>query len=192
MRESGCDGLYLGLESANDRVLQNMDKRARVLDYKQGIEVLKKYDIPLFAAFIIGFPGETEDTINDNVSFIEESSPDFYSLKEFYYIHTTPIHSRHAEFQLEGENNIWKHNTMNIIQASEMKLKIFESVRNSIHLDPDLGLWYLIYLRDKGFDWKRIRNCQNIINEMVRQDNSGKYNNKEQLFAKFTKNMQGL
>ena len=59
-------------------------------------------------------------------------------------------------------------------------------------LDPDLGLWYLIYLRDKGFDWKRIRNCQNIINEMVRQDNSGKYNNKEQLFAKFTKNMQGL
>lgn len=71
---------------------------------------------------------------------------------------------------------------MTSIQASEMKLKMFQAIKKSVHIDPDLGLWYLIYLRDRGFDWERITGAQKLINEMVSRDNAARYNDKEDLF----------
>ena len=74
---------------------------------------------------------------------------------------------------------------MTSARATELKLKMFEHIDSSIHIDPDLGLWYLIYLRDRDFDWNRIRNCQKIINAMLHKDNMGQYDDKESLFLKF-------
>ena len=185
LKESGCDGLYLGLESGNDNILRNMNKKASVDGYRKGIEILKKYNISLFGMFVVGFPGETEKTVNDNIEFINNSGLDYFSVKEFFYLHTSPIHKMRHQFKLEGEGYKWKHKTMTSIQATELKLRMFEQINNSIHIDPDLGLWYLIYLRDRGFDWEKIRKCQNIVNIMIHNDNEGKYDNKEVLFTKF-------
>lgn len=184
MKESGCDGLYLGLESANDNILKRMNKKARVDDFKRGIALLKKYDITVFAAFIIGFPGETEETIDDNIKFIEETGIDFYSVKEFFYLHNAPVFSKREEFMLVGEGNTWKHATMTSVQASEMKLRMFEKITKSIHIDPDLGLWYMVYLRDRNFSWSQIREFQKILNSMIKKDNDGIYDDKEALFNK--------
>lgn len=182
MKDSGCDGLFLGLESANDSVLKNMNKKATAAEYKRGVEALSRCDIPLFGAFVVGFPGETESSINDNIEFIESSGLDFYSIKEFFYLHVSPIHYRSSEFSLKGEGYRWEHSTMTSIQASEMKLKMFQAIKKSVHIDPDLGLWYLIYLRDRGFDWERITGAQKLINEMVSRDNAARYTDKEDLF----------
>ena len=62
---------------------------------------------------------------------------------------------------------------------------MFEYIGSSIHIDPDLGLWYLIYLRDRGLGWEKIRNCQTIINAMLHKDNAGQYDDKEPLFFEF-------
>ena len=185
LKDSGCDGLYLGLESANDKILGNMNKKATVDGYKRGIEILKKYDILLFGMFVIGFPGETEETVNDNIDFINHSGLDFYSVKEFFYLHTAPVHEKRQHFKLDGEGYRWKHATMTSTRATELKLKMFEHINNSIHIDPDLGLWYLIYLRDRGLDWTKIGSCQKIINTMLHQDNVGQYDDKESLFLEF-------
>ncbi len=185
LKESGCDGLYLGLESANEMILRNMNKKATVDGYRRGIEILKRCDIPLFGMFVIGFPGETEETVNDNIDFINHSGLDFYSIKEFFYLHTAPIHKIRQHFKLDGEGYRWRHATMTSARATELKLKMFEHIDSSIHIDPDLGLWYLIYLRDRDFDWNRIRNCQKIINAMLHKDNMGQYDDKESLFLKF-------
>lgn len=185
LKDSGCDGLYLGLESANDKILRNMNKKATVDGYRRGIEILKKYDIPLFGMFIIGFPGETEKTVNDNIDFINHSGLDFYSIKEFFYLHTAPIHKIRQHFKLDGEGYGWRHATMTSVRATELKLKMFEHINDSIHIDPDLGLWYLIYLRDRGLGWTKIRNCQKIINTMLHKDNVGQYDDKESLFLEF-------
>ncbi|MBF0465911.1 MAG: radical SAM protein [Nitrospirae bacterium] len=182
LKESGCDGLYLGLESASNKVLENMNKKAKADDYIKGVALLKKYDIPIFAMFILGFPGETEETIQDNISFIENNGIDYYSAKEFYYLHSSPVHARKDEFSLEGEGNKWKHRTMNSAQASKMKLHMFDSIKNSTYIDPDMGLWYLIYLRERGFGWSKIKASQTIINQMSKEDNLGNYNDKETLF----------
>jgi len=186
MKESGCDGVYLGIESADDEVLKNMNKAATRKKYEKGIALLNKYSIESLVAFIIGFPGETRESVANNISFIAENKINFYSLKEFFYMHTAPIHAKKEKFELDGWGNNWSHKTMNSIEASKLKLESYDSMKQSLYVDADTSLWYLAYLRDMGFSWPDIKGIQAILNEMMQLDNLDKFDclEKEELFAK--------
>ena len=41
MKESGCVGVYLGVESSNDTVLKNMNKKATRANFSEGIKNLR-------------------------------------------------------------------------------------------------------------------------------------------------------
>jgi len=192
MKESGCDGVYLGIESADNQILKYMKKAANTKIYMQGVEYLKRYDITTFAAFIIGFPGETDKSICTNIDFIKNSGIDYYSLKEFWYAPNAPIAQRANEFGLEGFGNNWKHNTMTSQEASVVKLDIFNDITNCVYLDSDSGLWYLAYLRDQGYDWKSIEKLQRIIVEMLRKDNENKHFEKDALMKAFNNTMNNI
>jgi anaerobic magnesium-protoporphyrin IX monomethyl ester cyclase len=183
MKESGCDGVYLGIESANDEVLRNMDKKSNVEQYRRGTKLLKDVGITTFAAFVIGFPGETADSIQDNIRFIEEGQLDYYSLKEFYYMSTAPIYQKREKFNLQGQGNNWTHSSMDSQEASRQKGLIYRAVKNSVYVDADTGLWYLAYLRDRGFSWEAIRAMQGVLNKMMSRDDQGRYLEKDDLFA---------
>jgi p-methyltransferase len=184
MKQSGCDGVYMGMESANDGVLAAMDKKARVADYRRGLALLKRAGIPTFAAFIVGYPGETAATLEDDRAFIENEGLDFYSLKEFYYLHDASIHGRGEEYGLSGEGNNWKHATMDSLGASAAKMDLFRRVNNCVYVDPDSGLWLLAYLRDRGLEWTAIREALSAFNAMARRDLEGNYGDKADLFAR--------
>ncbi len=177
MRDSGCKGVYLGFESANDVILGNMNKRAKRADFKRGLELLNKYGIYSLAAFIIGFPGETDETIRDNIEFIENYGVQYYSTKEFFYIGHTSIHEQREKFGLTGMGNKWKHNTMDSVRASEIKLEMFKNIKNSVSIDPDLSLWYLAYLYDQGFSFNEIKQKQTDISLLMSRQLSGDFSN---------------
>ena len=179
MRDTGCRGVYLGVESANDVVLKNMDKKVTREKFLRGMEHLNKYGITTFAAFVIGFPGETPDTIDENIAFLRNCEVDFYSTKEFYYMPHTSVHTAREKYGLTGMGNKWSHNTMDSKTAAEMKTYMFRNVKNSIFIDPDTSLWYLAYLYDQGFEFEKIKSCQRILNEMMLEEIDGKFENKQ-------------
>jgi anaerobic magnesium-protoporphyrin IX monomethyl ester cyclase len=168
MKDSGCKGVYLGIESASDVVLKNMNKRARKADFAKGVNLLNKYDIDYLAAFVLGFPGETDGTIQENIDFISDNGVRFYSLKEFYYMAHTQVHEQRADYGLTGMGAKWAHDTMNYQQATQIKLDMFQNIGNSTHIDPDTSLWHMAYLYDKGMDFTEIRRIQEEINDMMK------------------------
>jgi anaerobic magnesium-protoporphyrin IX monomethyl ester cyclase len=169
MKDSGCAGVYLGIESASDGVLRNMNKRATRAQFAEGVRLLNKYDIPYLAAFVLGFPGETDATIQENLDFIRENGVRYYSLKEFFYMAHTQVHEKREAFGLTGMGNKWSHATMNHEDAARIKLDIFQSVDDSIHIDPDTSLWYMAYLYDQGFDFRQIDRVQTEINDLMKR-----------------------
>jgi p-methyltransferase len=171
MVDSGCDGVYLGLESGDNNILMSMNKKAEVINYEKGIEALKKHGITTFAAFIIGFPGETKETINNTINFINRVDLDYYSLKEFFYLHNSPVHWQREKYDLKGEGFKWTHATMSSDEASRMKQYMHDKINNCLYVDSDLGLWYLIYLRSRSFSWEQISYYQHIIGKITREDN---------------------
>lgn len=185
MRDSGCAGVYLGIESANDRVLENMNKRATRAQFERGLHWLRKYEIPTFVAFVLGFPGETEASIEENIEFTESNGIDFYSLKEFYYMPHTSVHGDRERYGLSGDGNEWAHATMTSTRASELKLDVFGRVKNSVYIDADTSLWYIAYLMDQGFTMDQVKTAQRLVNVMMARDNENRFHDKDDL-------MQGL
>ncbi len=173
MKESGCAGVYLGVESASDRVLKNMNKKARRADFARGIELLNKYDIRSLSAFVLGFPGEDDTSIKDSIDFIENCGVDFYSLKEFFYMENTEIHNQRAQFGLTGMGTKWSHDTMSYDEASQIKLEMFSSIKNATSIDPDTSLWYLAYLYDRGYGFDEIKRLQQGINAIMADQMNG-------------------
>jgi len=131
MKKSGCEGVFLGIESGNNTILKNMNKAAKVEKYLEGIELLKKHEIFTYGSFIIGFPGETDATAMDTLNFIKESELDFFQVLQWYCEPITPIYRQKEKYGLTGENFEWQHKTMNAAEAADWVEKIFLSVEKS-------------------------------------------------------------
>jgi len=71
MREAGCWQLAFGLEFGNDRILQLAQKgaRATVDRGREAIENAVKAGIVADGHFILGYPGETKETLLDTINF---------------------------------------------------------------------------------------------------------------------------
>ena len=80
---AGCTQIAWGIESGSQRILDRMRKQVTVHDNYNVIQWAKKYDITSRAFFIIGFPGETANTIEDTKRFIEWADPDQYFVSNF-------------------------------------------------------------------------------------------------------------
>ncbi|MEZ2336289.1 PhpK family radical SAM P-methyltransferase [Mucilaginibacter sp. RCC_168] len=134
MKESGCEGVFLGIESGSNVILKNMDKAATSEQYRSGIGYLKKYGITTFGCFIIGFPGETRETINETIDFIETTGLDFYRIQQWYLEPITPIWNQKEKYGIKGQSFEWEHDTMDSATACDIVDEIFLTVKNSIYL----------------------------------------------------------
>jgi hopanoid biosynthesis associated radical SAM protein HpnJ len=72
MREAGCRLLIVGFESGDPQVLKNIKKGATVEQAREFMRNCKKLGIRVHGDFIIGLPGETQETIKTTVKFAEE------------------------------------------------------------------------------------------------------------------------
>jgi anaerobic magnesium-protoporphyrin IX monomethyl ester cyclase len=130
MSESGCEGVFLGIESGSNVILSNMNKQAKVEHYEKGIEMLKKVGIMTFGAFIIGFPGENLKTVMETIRFIENSGLDFFRAQMWFCERITPIWKQRELYGIEGEGFDWTHKTMNSKTAASFVDKMFLDVKN--------------------------------------------------------------
>ncbi|MCX8131448.1 MAG: radical SAM protein [Clostridia bacterium] len=137
MAEAGCEGVNLGLESGNQQILNNMNKKVTVEAYKRGLELLSEYKFLKMATFIIGFPGETEETVNETAAFIEESGLDYYTLLLWFCDPITPIYREKERFGIKGSQFNWSHSTMDSNTAVDHLDKIFLNTKNPTFLSPN-------------------------------------------------------
>ena len=64
-QDSGCRKVFFGLESGNNDVLKLMNKKTTIDDAQKTIEQFAQSDIRTAGFFIVGYPGETYETIEN-------------------------------------------------------------------------------------------------------------------------------
>lgn len=72
MAGAGCVWIGYGIESGSQKILDLMNKKARVEEAKQAIINTRKAGIYANTTFIFGYPGETVETIQDTINFKRE------------------------------------------------------------------------------------------------------------------------
>jgi len=76
MRESGCYEISYGVESGSQRILDLMGKKATVQQAKEAIIATKETGIRATVLLIVGNEGETSESVNETVDFLNDTDPD--------------------------------------------------------------------------------------------------------------------
>jgi p-methyltransferase len=166
--ESGCRGVFLGIESGDQQVLRAMEKAARVEKYRSGIRRLKELGVITYASFIVGFPGETEESARNTVDFIREVQPHYYSLECYFHDLKVPIAGRAGDYGLTGQAYSWQHRTMDWRRAQEIAEEGYREVEGSTILPLySFDIWSIGYLLGQGVPEERIHEFLRLSSELL-------------------------
>lgn len=80
MKEAGCQLVGFGAESGSQKILDIMQKGTTVEENEKAIKLAKEVGLPVAASFMLGYPGETYETIKQTFEFIHKTKPDIVYL----------------------------------------------------------------------------------------------------------------
>lgn len=75
MAQSGCDTMFIGLESGSQKSLENYHKHSSVEMGEKAVSTLKKHGIDTHASFIIGDVNETHEDIQRTLAYALDLDP---------------------------------------------------------------------------------------------------------------------
>lgn len=137
MKAAGAHQVQIGIESGDQGQLDNMDKACTVESNARAIDLCRKHGLTTVASLIVGFPGETRDTLARTLDFVRNHPPDFFFLAPFSTRATgVPMLSdaNRARFQLETTNHLrtgapyWRHRTMSPVEMGNHLRTLHRSI----------------------------------------------------------------
>ena len=181
LRRAGCLEVALGLESADEQILLNMNKKADLTTYRPVVRKLLAAGINCTCYFLFGFPGETDDTALRTRDFIKSIEfPELdgllsWDLYTFFLSPLSPIYEVHMreKYGLTGFLDEWKHKTMDSQRAKEHIEAAYMELENSCQLSRGDNLEILHSLsphRQKEFSIKRYRLAKAARQNQIRKE----------------------
>ena len=76
MRDANCQLVSFGVESGSQKILNAMKKGTTVERNEKAIRWAKEVGLSVSVSVIIGYPGETADTLKQTMDFIRRTKPD--------------------------------------------------------------------------------------------------------------------
>ena len=99
MAASGCYLISFGVETSQDVLLDALHKNATVTHTLEAFRNCKELKIRTAAYLMIGCPGETEDTVADNIHFIKSLDPDYVL---YDILQADPANAMTQEYMKQG------------------------------------------------------------------------------------------
>lgn len=153
MVEAGCRHICWGVESGSEEMLEKIDKKISLSQIKTAYELSKKFsDVMSTGAFtIVGSPGETENTVNETVRFLN-SIPitDLPSTSVLYILPGTLLYDRLRKEGLIADMDWCRYDSVPYytVENSFRQLVRWAGMVNQsgarIPFDPDKHFWNAI------------------------------------------------
>ena len=93
LKESGCYGVLIGLETVCQDNIDSMNKRHNNVNYyKEYIENFHTFGISVLACYVLGFDNDNHETFKNTVDFIKESGIDLVRFSALTPFPGTPLY----------------------------------------------------------------------------------------------------
>lgn len=109
MKWAGCEEMGIGVESADDKVLEINNKQEEVSDHLRAIKILREAGIRSKTYFVAGLPGETDETLKINQAFFIASKPDKWTLSTFTPYPGSEIYKHPEQFGITIKDKDFDH-----------------------------------------------------------------------------------
>ncbi len=100
MRKAGCHQVYVGFESGNQAILDEVGKNEKIAELVNAANILQKAGIDRSVGFVIGLPGETEETVKQTIELAVRTKPERIQFTRF----TPLVGSEYANLQKTSLN----------------------------------------------------------------------------------------
>lgn len=126
MKEAGAVQVQIGIESGDPQILKNMNKRVTPEQNALALSNCRSEGLTSVVSLVVGFPGETQASLEKTFQFLKSTPPDFHFLCTFSTrIPGVPVlqPSQASRFGLVTESNThtvspyWRHSTMGCDEA---------------------------------------------------------------------------
>ena len=151
MAKAGCDEICFGVESGCQRIRDSLKKRVTTEQCENAIKWAKEAGIFVTVSVILGYPGETRETLQESLDFVRKVEPD-----DVWLCHATPYLG--TELRALVESNGWKmeedwklYNTMNpIFEDPHLPAKEIAEMRKTFY-NKFYGPRYILRQTVKGY-----------------------------------------
>ena len=199
MLDMGCRGMFLGVETFNHTAAKVAGKGLDPEKIKGILEWIRETagdEIFILTSFIVGLPGETEESLMDTADWLVKQQVIDKAQYEILFISDAGGRTSNAFSDKPGKFEIhevrfnpeyyWKHGTMDLPKAKEIALR-WESIMENHprtqferHADYNVSFWAYPRLRSFGLNHHEATKtlCSGIVPEYVYKSNIewiGKY-----------------
>lgn len=172
MARSGALEVFLGIESGDPDQLARMRKQITPEEIISGVGHLARHGISTKSSFIVGFPGETEKTLQNTVDLlnaypVDGSAVHRYMFFLFGILPRSEIASPESRelHDLSGYGWEWAHSTMDARTAAQLMATLHE------RLKPELSPSYVLESPElPGFDIGDIKRIYVLRNKLVQAE----------------------
>jgi len=168
MKDAGCHQVMFGVETYNRQILENISKRNDPERVEWVVRTTQKIGIEVRAAFMLGNPGETVETMEENIRFAIRLNPDI----AIFNI-TTPFPGTEM-FNWADRNGLlktrdWRDYNVSIpvmelpTVPSEKVLECYRAAHRRFYLRPAYIFKRLKRLRSREELWSAVRAMRMLL-----------------------------
>jgi radical SAM superfamily enzyme YgiQ (UPF0313 family) len=177
MQESGCIGVFFGIETFNEESIKEANKRHNKIQYyKDCIEKLHQHNIAVMAGFIAGFDGDTVESIIAMANLLDNIGVDVPFLSILTPFKGTPLYDKlNQEGRILKNKGLEFYNGFNVVfqpknmspsellKAHRILWQTTFSLSYSLKrigrsLQLGWGAFFLSLLMNGFYCWKNLRN----------------------------------
>lgn len=92
LKETGCFRVWIGAESGSQKIIDAMDRRVKVETVREMIQATRAEGLEAGTFIMLGYPGETEEDIEETIHHLVVSDPDLYTITVAYPIKGTALY----------------------------------------------------------------------------------------------------
>jgi len=166
MKRSGCVALDIGVESGSTEILRSMGRNYAPEAALNIARFARKLGIVTNFNVVVGFPGETHDSIMRTAELIEKAEPDTFATFLFFMAPNTRVDSAHKRFHVEGHGLNWKHDTMTSVEAQDGMLALDAYIEHSANFPG--GEYFACYLASLGYTVDETRKFYRDITRLTK------------------------
>lgn len=111
MKKAGCWQIGYGIESGSQKILDIIDKGVRIEQIREAVVHTHEAGIRTRGFFMMGHPGETEQTIRETISFAKTIPVDDFQITFFTPLPGSEVYDRISEYGVLDDDwrkmNMW-------------------------------------------------------------------------------------
>lgn len=145
LKRTGCIEVGMGVETANQNILDNINKQITTEQCKSVIDHCHKIGISIKIFLMIGLPGESKETVNNTINFLKETKPDDFDCSIYTPFPKTSIYDNKEDYDIEFNKSSLDYSKMfykgkcgnytSQVSTSNLTSKEIEILRDHIDLN---------------------------------------------------------